>query len=105
MLFQIGWTQQEVSDKISVHVDREFLKKDSQIYGACSDSTNLTKYQKSINDAAFQLCLENPSLVKTRGMFLDLARKKVDSEGYTYVKKRSRSKRFGTESGYKEAWP
>ena len=41
--------------------------------------------------------------MKTRGTLLDLARKKVDSEGYTYVKKGSRSKRFGTESGNKEA--
>ncbi|CAB4001247.1 nuclear localization sequence-binding -like [Paramuricea clavata] len=83
-------------------MDRESIKKESQIYSANSDSVNLTKYQKSINDAAFQLCLENPSLVKTKGKLLDLARKKVDSDGYTYVKKRSRSTRFGAESGRKE---
>ena len=83
-------------------MDRESIKKESQIYGANSDSVNLTKYQKTINDAAFQLCLENPSLVKTKGKLLDLARKKVDSDGYTYVKKRSCSTRFGAESGCKE---
>lgn len=83
-------------------MDRESIKKESQIYGSNSDSVNLTKYQKSINAAAFQLCLENPSLVKTKGKLLDLARKKVDSDGYTYVKKRSRSTRFGAESGRKE---
>ena len=71
-------------------------KKESQIYGK-TGTLNLTKYQQSVNDAAFQLCLINGNLLKNKGKLLELAREKVNSEGYNYAKKkRSRSKQFGT---------
>ena len=48
-----------------------------------------------MTNAAYELCLENPSLVNNKGRLMDLARAKVDEEGYPYKKQRSRSKAFG----------
>jgi flagellar biosynthesis GTPase FlhF len=56
----------------------------------------LTKYQLAINKAAYELCLDDPSLLHNRGELINIARKKIDDEGYCYKKKRSRSKAFGT---------
>ncbi|KAJ7380697.1 hypothetical protein OS493_007065 [Desmophyllum pertusum] len=88
--------QQEVNETVTVEMDKQALEQQSRIYGK-SDKDNLTRYQRSINDAAFKLCCENTDLLKNKGKLLDLARKMVDSEGYNYAKKRSRSKTFGSE--------
>ena len=42
------------------------------------------------------------NLIQNKGKLLDLARKKLDDDGYNYVKKRSRSKTFGSEQGIEE---
>ena len=49
-----------------------------------------------MNDAAFNLCLENPSLINRKGELVKLDRAKLDSDGYNYAKKKSRSAVFGT---------
>ena len=49
-----------------------------------------------MNDAAFNLCLENPSLINCKGELVKLARAKLDSDGYNYAKNKSRSAVFGT---------
>ena len=59
------------------------------------NSGTLTNYQQVINNAAYELCLENPSLINNKGELLNLSRVKVDEEGYVYNKKRSRSLAFG----------
>lgn len=85
-----------MNETVTVEMDKQALEQQSRIYGK-SDKDNLTRYQRSINDAAFKLCCENTDLLKNKGKLLDLARKMVDSEGYNYAKKRSRSKTFGSE--------
>lgn len=74
---------------------REELLEKSAIYQT-GNPNGLTKYQLAINKAAYELCLEDPSLLHNRGQLTNLARKKTDDEGYCYKKKRSRSKAFGT---------
>lgn len=75
-------------------MEREELLKKSAIY--CDNPNGLTNYQSAINKAAYELCLDDPSLLHKRGKLTNLARKKIDDEGYCYKKKRSRSKAFGT---------
>lgn len=73
---------------------RDELLEKSRIYQKGNAGT-LTNYQQHMNNAAYELCLETPSLVNNEGRLMDLARAKVDEEGYPYKKKRSRSKAFG----------
>ena len=101
MFFSFCKFQQEMNETVAVELDRQKIEQESRIYGK-ADTDNLTKYQKSINDAAFKLCLENVNLIQNKGKLLDLARKKLDDDGYNYVKKRSRSKTFGSEQGIEE---
>ena len=56
----------------------------------------LTKYQKQIKDEAGMLALSNPTLLCRRGELLEKAREKVVEKGYTFVKGKSRSKRFAS---------
>ena len=51
-----------------------------------------------MNDAAFELCKVDPSLILKKGKLFEEARKKVDSAGYDYVKKVSRSIVYGSAS-------
>lgn len=57
----------------------------------------LTQFQTKVNDAAFQIALSQPSLLKkgNRGKLLEKARKLVADEGYTFKKGVSRSKVYG----------
>lgn len=59
------------------------------------NSSTLTNYQQVINNAAYELYLENPSLINNKVELPNLSRVKVDEEGYVYKKKRSRSLAFG----------
>ena len=81
-------------------MDKEMLEQESRIYGKSNE--NLTQYQKSMNDAAFVLCCKNTQLLKNKSDLIQLARKKLDDDGYNYAKKRSRSKAFGTGLGKNE---
>lgn len=53
----------------------------------------LSKYQKKINDAAQQLCLQNPGLLKKRQLLIDTARAQIIADGFQSVKGKSRSKK------------
>ena len=55
----------------------------------------MTKYQAAINEACYQMCKEDGSLIFNRGKLLSLAREKIHSDGYNYSKKASRSQVFG----------
>ena len=63
------------------------LSKSSKIFN-CS---NPTRYQQSVNDAAFELCKVDPYLILKKGRLFEQVRKNIDSAGYDYVKKVSRS--------------
>lgn len=85
---EIG-SQQQV-----VKFNSDELRKSSKIFN-CTDPT---RYQQSVNDAAFELCKVDPSLILKKGKLFEEARKKVDSAGYDYVKKVSRSTVYGSAS-------
>ena len=70
------------------------LEKHSKIIGKDVDRP-LSEYEKHINAASLQLCQENASLLGNRKKLFDIAKQKIDADGYTYKKKTSRSKVFG----------
>ena len=51
-----------------------------------------------MNDAAGDICVQNPIMLSVRGELLELARKRVNDSGYKYKNVKSRSKRFGSAS-------
>lgn len=61
----------------------------------------LTLYQQRVNDAAGDICVQNPSILTMRGELLEQARKNVDQSGYQYKKGKLKSKRFGSASSAK----
>ncbi|KXJ27527.1 hypothetical protein AC249_AIPGENE7573 [Exaiptasia diaphana] len=63
------------------------LEEKSKIYS----KQELTKYQKAINDAAFQLSKMNSSLLLNRGKLFEESRKKVKDDGYLFAKGKSRA--------------
>lgn len=67
----------------------------SRIYGKSDNCEKLKPYQSAINKEAYEICSENPMLIKQRCILLDAARKKVNADGYQYAKRSSRSKVFG----------
>ena len=79
-----------------MEVDVEKIKEQSVIYKKSADLCS--PYEKAINDASLQLCLDNPLLLQERGKLLSLAREKVHAQGYQYRKKKSRSKLFGSKT-------
>ena len=69
------------------------FEKKAQIYGRDS-SRKLTNYQMKINNAAVDLALENASLLESRQLLLEAARKRVNETGYIYKKGKSRYKQI-----------
>ena len=79
-----------------MEIDIEKIKEQSVIYKKSADLCS--PYEKAINDASLQLCLDNPLLLQERGKLLSMAREKVHAQGYQYRKKKSRSKLFGSKT-------
>ena len=78
---------------------REYISQQTIIYGR-RGTNKITKYQEQVNKAAVSLALDTPSLLGSRQKLLDLARKKVNREGYVYKKGKSRSIHFGDTSDH-----
>ncbi len=59
--------------------------------------SNLTSFQKRVNEAAAQIAVHKPKLIRKgqRGELLELARERVSQEGFVFKKGKSRSKRYG----------
>ena len=55
----------------------------------------MSEYEEKVNAASLFLCQENISLLKNRKQLFELAKQKVDADGYLYKRKKSRSKVFG----------
>ena len=55
----------------------------------------LKEFEKHVNFAAAELCLNDVRLLDNRGKLLQLARKKVADDGYIFKKGHSRSKEYG----------
>ena len=90
-LFLIQQSSSKSNIEVAVKIDPEKLRENSKIYPNAVPGSFLYKYKKALNDAAYEICLENPSLVHKRGELQSLARAKVDESGYSYMKNKSRS--------------
>ena len=77
--------------EVSLNVDPEKLREESAIYKTLTPGCFLYEYRKALNDAAYELVVENPQLVQNKGELQALAKKKIDSDGYLYKRKKSRS--------------
>jgi hypothetical protein len=78
--------------------DKELLTSVSKIKEAAKiykkeDRRPLSDYQIKINEAAANICIENPSMLHSRARLLHSARDIVDSN-YAFKKGKSRSKRY-----------
>ena len=82
---------------------REDLLQRSTIY----HSANLSNFQKRVNDAAAEIALKEPKLVRkgNRGALLAKARQLVSEEGYMFKKGKSRSKVYGAVASESESPP
>ena len=73
----------------SAMVDLEQLKEAATIYQLKDKSNPLFKYHSELyNNAAYEIVKENPSLAiaGNKARLLELARNKLDIEGYNYKK-------------------
>ena len=77
------------------YFQKELIEK-SKIYGR--EGRKCTRYEDMVNKAAFELCVDNGSLISDRKVLYQKARSKVDADGYNYKKGASRSKTFGDQS-------
>ena len=72
-------------------IDERIVKEKSAIKYYMQKNPN--NYRKAINKASFELCFNNPSLLlESKGILLELAKKKVHEDGYCYRKDQTRSK-------------
>lgn len=77
--------------EVTLQIDPEKLREESAIYKNLEPGCFLYAYRKSLNEAAYELAVENPRLLSKKGELQALAKKKVDSDGYLYKKKKSRA--------------
>jgi hypothetical protein len=84
-------------EKSEVHVDVAELRQKSTIYKDLHPGDFLYDYRNRLNDASLSVALENPTLVANKGTLLELAKQKVDKDGYNYKKKRSRSSNISSQ--------
>ena len=56
----------------------------------------LSDYQKGVNEAAREICVDNPTMLRNRGRLLEAAKQKVHEGGYAFKKGKSGSKTYGT---------
>ena len=56
-------------------------------------SRPLSKYQRRMNDAAQQVCLQNPDLIRKWQLFIHSARQRIIADGFQFVKGKSQSKK------------
>ena len=96
IFFQEGDAQSSTSFIVS-KVPQSVLEKESKIFGKDSNKP-LTNYQMEINKAALALCKEDASRLKNRKELFDMAKLKIDQEGFQYKKRSSRSKIFGQDN-------
>lgn len=78
---------------ITLHeVDEAEIREKAKIF----IKTSLKPYHQRVNDAAGDICVQNPAMLLDKAELLVMARKMVHESGFQYKKKRSRSKSFGS---------
>ena len=84
---------------VSTDSDREsYIRNKAILYGANDTSVVLTLHQQEMNKASQSLAIANPNLLNDRRKLIQLARIKVDDDGYIYKHGKSRSKHLYSES-------
>lgn len=90
---------QESACGVTVSTDSEaYIRNKAILYGANNPSLVLTPHQQKMNSASQSIALANPSLLNDRRKLMELARSKVDDDGYLYKHGKSRSKHLRSES-------
>lgn len=83
---------------MEIQIDPEKLKNDSKIYPNITPGGFLYDYRHAVNEAAFKLALNDPSLINRKGELKSLAETSVNDNGYLYKKKKSRSSKLATST-------
>ena len=84
---------------MTVSTDNETCIRNKVIlYGANNPSLVLTTHQQKMNTVSQSLALANPNLLNDRCKLTELARFKIDEDGYAYKHGKSRSKHICSES-------
>ena len=78
-------------------MDVNKIREESAIYKGLKHGCFLYEYRSKLNQASFEICMENPTLLKDKGYVCELAKQKVDRDGYSYKKKKSRSSSLEAE--------
>lgn len=79
------------ADGESKTISKDVIISHATIYGKNS-TRSLTPYEKAINEACVKLALHNPVLLADKGAMLELAKRKLLQDGYSYKRGQSRSK-------------
>ncbi len=82
---------------VTLPVDIGVLKDQAKIYSLRDPNEKLYNYHKAINEAAYQIALENLMIVGNKTELNKLAVAKLDIDGYSYRKKKSRSKQLNPD--------
>ena len=75
-----------------MNIKEEQVREEARIYRK-EAKRPLSSYQK-MNDAAEQICLENPSMLRKRSDLIEAARSRIIEEGFQFKKGKSRSKKL-----------
>ncbi|XP_028407557.1 uncharacterized protein LOC114530175 [Dendronephthya gigantea] len=87
----------ETPKTVTLPVDTGTLKDRAKIYSLKDTNEKLYNYHKAINEAAYQIALEDPMIVGNKTELNKLAVAKLDIDGYSYRKKKSRSKQLNPD--------
>lgn len=79
------------ADGESKTISKDVIISHATIYGKNS-TRSLTPYEKAINEACVKLALHNPVHLADKGAMLELAKRKLLQDGYSYKRGQSRSK-------------
>lgn len=84
----------------TVNLSEDIVKEHSKIFGYQRETAVLTEWQKAVNNCAFDLAKQNPSLMYERGKLKDIAEEKA-RETYVFKKSGSRLSKVQGESTLK----
>ena len=90
----------EDAEDTEINEDLQRVIEDYGTFYRKSSIRPLTEFQKRVNEAAIDMCMKKPRLMRElkRGDLLEMARKKVAEDGFLFKKGKSRSKVYGTEA-------
>ena len=79
-----------------MNMNEEYIRQQSSFYGK-DPSKKITEYHKKVNDAAFEIAVQQPHLLSSRQVLLQYAQERVEEDGYVFKKGKSRAKRHSTD--------